>query len=144
MPGTTKPGTSISRRLRRSMTDAERRLWWHLKRVPVENTHFRRQVPIGSFVVDFALLSHHLVIEVDGDHHGREPFAEQDQAGTEWLADRGFRLLRFSNAALTREIDTVLDTIHAALYDPDFVSASLGDVQAGTPSSNPSPQGGGE
>ena len=100
-------------------------------------------MPIGSFVVDFALLSHHLVIEVDGDHHGREPFAEQDQAGTERFADRGFRLLRFSNAALTREIDTVLDTIHAALYDPD-VSASLGDVQAGTPSSNPSPQGGGK
>ena len=79
MPRTTKPGTPLSRRLRRNMTEAERGLWWHLKRVPVENTHFRRQVPIGSFVVDFALLSHRLVIEVDGDQHGREPFATDDR-----------------------------------------------------------------
>jgi very-short-patch-repair endonuclease len=145
MPRTTKPGTTLSRRLRRDMTDAERRLWWHLKRVPVENTHFRRQVPIGPFVVDFALLSHRLVIEVDGDHHGREPYAEKDLTRTAWLNERGFRVLRFSNADVMRAIDSVLDTIHAALYEPSPMSgAAFFDAGAGTPSPSPSPQGGGE
>ena len=83
MAGTRKPGTAVSRRLRREMTDAESRLWWHLKRVPVEDTHFRRQVPIGGCVADFALLSRRLVIEVDGDHHGREPFVGRDRSRTQ-------------------------------------------------------------
>ena len=146
MPRTTKPGTPLSRRLRRNMTEAERRLWWHLKRVPVQDTHFRRQVPIGSFIVDFALLSHRLVIEVDGDHHGREPFAERDQARTAWLNERGFRVLRFSNTDVMRNIDSVLDTIYAALYEPSDMSApaTSANAGAGTPTPNPSPQGGGE
>jgi very-short-patch-repair endonuclease len=127
------------------MTEAERRLWWHLKRVPVEDTHFRRQVPIGSFVVDFALLSHRLVIEVDGDHHGRELYIEKDQARTAWLNERGFRVLCFSNADVMREIDSILDTIHAALYQPSDMSGlpASTNAGAGTPTPNPSPQGGG-
>ena len=141
MPRTRKPGTAFARHLRRSMTDAERRLWWHLGRVPVESGHFRKQVPLGPYIVDFALLSARLVIEVDGDQHGREPYAEKDRTRTAWLEAQGFRVLRFTNIMVLREVESILDTIHAALYEPSG-SASTGG--ADTPIPSPSPQGGGE
>ena len=145
MPRTRKPNTARAQKLRRSMTDAERRLWWHLDRVPVAARHFRRQVPIGPYIADFALLTERLVIEVDGDHHGREPFAEADRARTAWLESQGFQVLRFSNAQVAREIESVLDTIHAALYErPGTARSSRRTGGAGTPTPSPSPQGGGE
>jgi very-short-patch-repair endonuclease len=61
----------VARRLRRMMTDAERKLWWHLRRLPAERSHFRRQATIGPYFVDFACHEKRLVIEVDGGHHGR-------------------------------------------------------------------------
>ena len=121
------------------MTDAEKRLWWHLERVPVEGTHFRRQAAIGPYVADFACLSAKLVIEIDGSHHGFEANASADASRTGWLNDRGFRVLRFWNHEIMTEIDVVLDTIHAALY-----TASPSGLGAVTPTTYPSPQGGGE
>jgi very-short-patch-repair endonuclease len=61
-----------ARRLRANTTDAERTLWRHLRKLETEGTHFRRQVPIGPYVADFACMAARLVIEVDGSQHGED------------------------------------------------------------------------
>ena len=121
------------------MTPAERRLWWHLDRIPVEETHFRRQAPVGPYVVDFVCHRARLIIEVDGSQHGFDQNRRSDEVRTEWLEAEGSRVMRFWNHEVLGGIDVVLDTIYAALYMP--VST---DHPADTPTPDPSPQGGGE
>jgi very-short-patch-repair endonuclease len=105
-----------ARRLRANETDAEQRLWRHLDRVPLLRTHFRRQAPIGPYVVDFACLSAKLLVEVDGPSHTEPGASERDHARTCWLESEGYRILRFWNHEVFENIDGVLDTIYAALY----------------------------
>ncbi|MFL5148661.1 MAG: endonuclease domain-containing protein [Microvirga sp.] len=122
---------SRARALRQRMTEPEKRLWRHLRqRLPVERTHFRRQVPIEGYVADFCCLKARLVIEVDGNQHGFDANAQRDAARTEALKSRGYRMLRFSNREVMTAIDIVLDTILAALGPSP-------------PTPGPSPQGGG-
>jgi very-short-patch-repair endonuclease len=139
MPRTRKSGTTRARALRRAMTEAEKRLWWHLNRVPAPGTHFHRQAAIGPYVLDFVCHSAKLVIEVDGAQHGYTEQAADDLVRTRWLEGRGYRVLRFWNGEVMNDVEVVLDTIHAALYS----STSPGG-RAGTPTPSPSPQGGGE
>jgi very-short-patch-repair endonuclease len=118
--------------LRRQLTEPEKRLWWHLRhRLPTDRSHFRRQVALGPYVADFCCLSRKLIVEVDGNQHGLDQNRAYDEARTAHLAGQGFRVLRFGNHEIMREIDVVLDTIHAALAGT-------------TPTPAPSPQGGGE
>ena len=98
------------------MTDAERKLWSLLRRKQVEDFRFRRQVPLGPFVADFACHSARLIIEVDGGQHGLR--TEQDARRTKWLEQFGWRLLRFWNANVLREPENVLEMIRLALTDP--------------------------
>jgi len=132
--------------LRRGQTEAEKRLWWHLRhRLPVEGSHFRRQVPIGPYVADFCCLSVRLILEVDGEHHAFKAGADYDRRRDAYLQNEGFRVLRFSNRMVQREIDVVLDTIHAALaaaFHAPFPDQS-GQAEP-PPPPGPSPQGGGE
>ena len=119
-------------RLRRTLTEPEQRLWWHLRnRLPVNDTHFRRQVPIGSYIADFCCLGARLVIEVDGSQHNTDQAIAYDNERTAYLQSQGFHVLRFSNNEVMRNMNSVLDTVHAALVRP-------------TPTPSPSPQGGGE
>jgi very-short-patch-repair endonuclease len=120
------------------MTEAEKRLRWLLDRVPLEDTHFRRQAAIGPYVVDFVCHAARLIIEVDGAQHGFEPNRRADEDRTQWLASQGYRVLRFWNAEVMNEIDVVLDTIFAALY----IASPTGRA-ADTPTPIPSPQRGG-
>ncbi|MGO4705223.1 endonuclease domain-containing protein [Microvirga sp. 2MCAF38] len=102
--------------LRRTPTEPEQRLWWHLRhRLPVTGTHFRRQVPIGSYITDFCCLGARLIVEVDGNQHGADEAQAYDKRRTNDLEREGFHVLRFSNAEIMRDMDVVLDTIHAAL-----------------------------
>ncbi len=120
-----------ARSLRRALTEPEKRLWNHLRRrLPLEGSHFRRQVPIGPYVADFCCLSAMLVIEVDGNQHGFAANRAHDEERTLFLNARGFRVLRFTNAEVMTSINVVLDTTLAALAST-------------TPTPNPSPQGGG-
>ncbi|WP_018265692.1 endonuclease domain-containing protein [Methylosinus sp. LW4] len=105
-----------ARRLRENTTSAEQRLWRELDRVPLLRTHFRRQAPIGPYVVDFVCLRERLVIEVDGPSHAETEASQRDTARTLWLEREGYRVLRFWNQEVYENIDGVLDTIHAALY----------------------------
>ncbi len=79
-------------------------------------THFRRQVPIGPYVADFACMAARVVIEVDGSQHGLRAEASRDAERTRWLEREGYRAIRFWNNEVTENIDSVLEAIHVALY----------------------------
>jgi very-short-patch-repair endonuclease len=105
-----------ARRLRMNATDAEATLWRHLRKLETEGTHFRRQVPIGPYVADFACMAARIVIEVDGSQHGEDENKARDDERTRWLESEGYRVVRFWNNDLVQNIDGVLDVIYAALY----------------------------
>jgi very-short-patch-repair endonuclease len=108
-----------ARALRRGMSDAEKKLWWHLRRLPVETAHFRRQATIGPYFADFACHQHRLVIEVDGGQHGDAPQRVSDEARTAFLNSQGYRVLRFWNNEVLKEIDGVMEVIYAALHSAE-------------------------
>jgi very-short-patch-repair endonuclease len=105
-----------ARRLRANATGAEARLWRMLRGLPVFGTHFRRQVPIGPFVADFACMSARLAIELDGSQHARTENIERDRIRTEWLEREGYRVIRFWNSDVTGNPGAVLAAIYAELY----------------------------
>ncbi len=102
--------------LRARSTDAERKLWRALDRLPLEGTHFRRQVSIGPYVADFGCLAARLLIELDAGHHSRDDVAARDRDRQAWLEQEGYRVLRFWNAEVFQNLEGVLDTIYAALH----------------------------
>lgn len=77
------------------MTDAERKLWWHLRELPVDGTHFRRQATIGPYFADFACQHCRLVVELDGGQHAVATNLTADAVRTRFLEARGYRVLRF-------------------------------------------------
>jgi len=112
------PRTSIdsvtrdrARRLRADMTGHEVLLWTRLQDMRPHGARFRRQAPIGPYIVDFAWLTGRLVIELDGDQHGHDDAVTRDRIRDSWLEGRGFEVLRFWNDELTENLDGVLDTI---------------------------------
>lgn len=104
-----------ARALRRAMTDAERRLWWHLRELKVGGGHFRRQATIGSYFTDFACHDARLVIEVDGSGHMDSQTVASDQARTRYLESQGYRVLRFWNSDVLRNTEGVMMVIADAL-----------------------------
>ena len=104
--------TEMARRLRRNATDVEKRLWRALRELPPEH-RFRRQHPVGRFIVDFACPRSKLAIELDGGQHtARE---QEDIARTAELAQHGYRLIRFWNNDVIDNLSGVLDTIQREL-----------------------------
>jgi very-short-patch-repair endonuclease len=102
-----------ARRLRKNLTDAERRLWSKLRRRQLDGFRFRRQAPLGIYFVDFLCLEERLIIEVDGGQHAIEQAA--DGKRTTWLDGEGFRVLRFWNNDVLANTDGVIETILRAL-----------------------------
>ena len=127
--GETRP-SKIDRRdrarsLRRTATEAGKRLWWHLRyRLPLDGTYFRRQVPLGPYFADFCCLALKIVVELDGDQHGQASGLAYDEVRTRFLESQGFTVLRFWNHQVFREMDGVLDTIAAALIPHTSGSSS--------------------
>lgn len=134
-----------ARRLRKGSTDAEARLWRHLWRIPIEGTHFRRQVPIGPYFADFACHQIGLVIELDGSQHGEDEARRYDAKRTEFLASQGYQVIRFWNHEVLEELEAVLDTIFAIVQQRLTLLAEAHDFHP-TPDlrSDPPPQGEGE
>ncbi|MFL5122488.1 MAG: endonuclease domain-containing protein [Microvirga sp.] len=104
----------VARRLRKRMTPQEVKLWVKLREQRVNGLHFRRQVPIGRCVVDFACLKHRLVVEVDGGQHSFDNAAAVDRSRDLTLSALGFRVQRFWNAEVDANLDGVVETILAA------------------------------
>jgi very-short-patch-repair endonuclease len=91
------------------MTPAEQRLWAQLRNRKVAGLKFRRQHPIGPFIVDFYCAAHRLVVEVDGSaHDGQEV---RDVARTEWLVARGYAVVRFRNERVVQDMRSVIREI---------------------------------
>ena len=102
-----------SRRLRHEQTEAERKLWSHLRDRQLLGAKFRRQLALGPFVVDFCCLEIGLIIELDGGQHvGRQG---EDSKRSEELEARGFCMLRFWDDDVLRDTDVVLERIHATI-----------------------------
>ena len=116
----------FTKTLRQNMTDAEQLLWRHLRAHRMDGQKFRRQQPIGPYIVDFVHFGLRLIVEADGGQHVD---SEHDAARDAWLHSQGFTLLRFWNNDILHNTDAVLESIWNA-------------VRAGTPSSPaPLPQG---
>jgi len=104
-----------AKKLRGNMTDAEQRLWYRLRGHRFDGIKFKRQVPIGPYIVDFACLNRKLVLEIDGDQHSE---SEADHHRDQWLRQRGFHVLRFWNNDVLKQTDSVLEAIMSALSEP--------------------------
>ncbi len=108
------PKRDQARELRKSMTDAERKLWAKLRGKALDDYRFRRQQPIGPYIVDFYCSRKNLVVELDGGQHD-DLCAEHDRKRTLWLEARGYRVMRFWNTDVMRNLDGVLDELSRAL-----------------------------
>jgi very-short-patch-repair endonuclease len=104
---------SKAQELRRNPTEAERKLWQHLRLRQIEGCKFRRQQPLGSYIVDFVCLEKRIVIEVDGGQHNAQVI--YDRQRTAWIEEQGFRVLRFWDNEVMQNIEAVKEAIWQAL-----------------------------
>ncbi len=95
--------------LRSNQTDAETKLWYYLRAHRFMGLKFKRQKPIGQYIVDFICIEQKLVIEIDGGQHTEQ--IEYDMARTKFLQAEGYRVLRFWNNQVLSEIEGVLEAI---------------------------------
>ena len=106
---------------RRELTAAENVLWQELRRKQVGGFHFRRQVPIGPYVADFACVKEKLVIEVDGIGHAEPDEIVRDTKRTTYLESLGWRVIRFMNVDVFDETDAVVESIWHNLTQSELV-----------------------
>ena len=95
--------------LRNNLTPPERKFWNALRQMPFyKTTKFNRQKPLGEYIVDFYCHAHRLVIEIDGDTHGKEDTQRKDQIRTIFLKSKGLRVVRFTNPDVVNNIEGVM------------------------------------
>jgi very-short-patch-repair endonuclease len=119
-----------ARALRKRMTEAEQLLWVNLRNRGLGSFKFRRQHPVGPFIVDFICLEKNVVIEVDGGQHDENK--ELDVQRSAYLNKMGYRVFRFWNNEVMQETEAVLDAIFAI----------LANGKQNSPSPQPSPPSG--
>ncbi len=90
--------------MRKDMTKGEQRFWAELRKLKEIGFHVRKQVPIGIYIADFAIMKERLIIAVDGSHHQEQKQIEHDIQRENWLKSEGFKVLRFN----TGEVDETL------------------------------------
>lgn len=105
----------FAKHLRQTMTDAEQLLWRHLRAHRLAGTKFKRQQPIGPYVVDFVHFGARLIIEADGGQHNE---SVRDQTRDAWLKAQGFQIMRFWNNDILLNTNAVLEMIWAAVVSP--------------------------
>ena len=99
-----------ARRLRHESTNSEKKLWMFLRNNQL-GTHFRRQAPCGSYIVDFLAVKARIVVELDGSQHYTEQGQESDRRRDAYLQRRGLTVVRFSNVEVMKNIEGVLAAI---------------------------------
>jgi len=104
----------FARLMRREPTEAEDRLWQELRGRRLDGIKFRRQVPVGRFVADFICADAGLIVEIDGSQHAD---SYHDRERDAELKARGFRVLRFWNDDVLKDLNAVCDTIIAYVRD---------------------------
>lgn len=101
-----------ARRLRRNMTEGEKRLWRELREFKkLYGIHVRRQAPLGPYVADFAIQSARLVIEIDGHFHAEPQRTTADIARDRELREAGYKVLRFRTGELDETFDGCIEEI---------------------------------
>jgi very-short-patch-repair endonuclease len=104
----------FAKKLRREIPDAETKLWQELRAKRFENYKFKRQQPIGKYIVDFVCFEHRLIVEVDGSQHDN---SQHDKIRDAWLSSQNFRILRFWNNGILTNMDGALVSILSALEE---------------------------
>src|SRR5690348_4582182 len=120
-----------ARELRVAQTEVEKRLWYRVRNRQLAGCKFRRQAPVGRYIVDFVCFERRLVIELDGGQHAAS--SEADGIRTSWLRSQGFVIMRFWNNEVIDNIEGVLHSV-AAMLDQQAASGT-------TPHPSPLPQG---
>jgi very-short-patch-repair endonuclease len=108
-----KAKKKFAQQLRKESTDAEQILWFRLRDRRLARSKFRRQYPIGTYVVDFASYKDRLIIELDGSQHAAQK--DYDARRAAWLVKQGYRVLRFPDNVVLKETDMVLEVIWRAV-----------------------------
>jgi len=120
-----QPNTERRARLKRQMahdlragaTDAERKMWALLRKKQMAGLRFRRQHPIGPYIVDFYCSAAKLIIELDGGQHGEDKQLAYDKLRDAWLGNENYRVLRFENVHFLKHPDAVLEGIWLAIKE---------------------------
>ncbi|HSW94477.1 MAG TPA: endonuclease domain-containing protein [Gammaproteobacteria bacterium] len=99
----------FARNLRKQMSDAEIKLWQRLRDRQIDDLHFRKQAPMGKYIVDFVCHKIRVIIEVDGGQHNEQ--IEYDSERTRWLETQGYKVQRFWNNEVLQQIDNVMEVI---------------------------------
>lgn len=105
----------IARKLRKLQTPWESKLWYLLRDKRLKDVKFRRQYPIGKYVVDFCCISKKLVLEIDGSHHNRIENKVKDADRDSFIESRGYKILRIWNNDLENNLEGVLQEINKFL-----------------------------
>jgi very-short-patch-repair endonuclease len=100
-----------AKHLRSNQTDAEQRLWYHLRAHRFMNLKFRRQALIGPFIVDFVCMEYKLIVEADGSQH----LGDIDARRNDWLNKQGYTVLHFWNHDILQQTDVVLESIRQGI-----------------------------
>jgi very-short-patch-repair endonuclease len=103
--------TGPARALRARQTEAERVLWFKLRDNQFYGIKFRRQEPIGNYIVDFVCFEKKLILEIDGNPHKETSTKRNDNQRTLWLQEEGFKVLRFWNSEVLDDVEGVLEKI---------------------------------
>ncbi|MGN6327687.1 MAG: endonuclease domain-containing protein [Rhodanobacter sp.] len=104
--------------MRSAQTPAEQHLWYHLRAHRFMGLKFKRQKPLGPYIVDFICLERGVIIEVDGGQHGDD--VAYDRQRDRWLASQGFAVLRFWNHDVLNQTESVLDRIRQVVEERAF------------------------
>jgi len=117
--------------LRTNQTEAEQRLWYHLRAHRFMDFKFKRQKPMGRYIVDFVCVERRLIIELDGGQHAEQ--VVYDQHRDAWLRSQGYTVLRFWNNEVMQQLDGVLEQIRLTLT----LSPSPSPERSPSPQSSP-------
>ena len=116
--------TTTARNLRKRLTDTERLLWSQLRAKQIEGFKFRRQAPIGKYIVDFVCYDQRLIVEVDGGQHSEN--VDEDKIRDKWLREQGYKVLRFWNNEVLKNMEGVLETIKDSCKYPPPLTPPTG------------------
>ena len=122
----------VSRELRHGETDAEKKLGDHLKDRRLEGLKFRRQFPIGEYVLDFYCIEKKLAIEVDGGQHAEDIEIQLDEVRTKFLNGKGVKVLRFWNNDVIQNEEAVLEVSIKSLQEMQQPHPALSSQERGT------------
>ena len=106
---------TIAKKLRINSTDTEKYLWKYLRGKQLTGFKFRRQHPVGKYIVDFVNLERKIIIEVDGGQHSEN---KKDKLRDKWLKEKGYEVLRFWDNEVFTNVEGVLEVIREKILSP--------------------------